>query len=276
MHRIPRDAIGVSIPYVNLYDDPTATTLDLKEIAAYLRAVTRAIVKTKREFLSEYRTGGLEELARAFATARVRRLDEPHSPIEPLFGEVQFELRLLKASHVRVTGVLYDAIELQDICRSLLPRRLVNLNICHIVFTHRLFGTFGEDGRYHARVNLCGYPSLISTTGIVEAPAKPREYYSIKRGFEATGTPVPFELIKERFHGQFIDYDDPLLTEVMKGYALQCLAYQAAGEAFCENIDCRLYNAHWQSEVLRAQIESGSICRKHTKLFEAMRRRSAV
>jgi hypothetical protein len=38
-----------------------------------------------------------------------------------------------------------------------------------------------------------------------------------------------------------------------EGYALQALFYYFLGEAFCENPDCRLYNAHYQSELIRSQ-----------------------
>ncbi|NIM44429.1 MAG: hypothetical protein GTO54_02165, partial [Nitrososphaeria archaeon] len=60
--------------------------------------------------------------------------------------------------------------------------------------------------RYHARTSVYGVPSVISTTGLVEAPAKPREYYLLKQQYEMLGKDL-LEL-KERFKGSFIDYDD--------------------------------------------------------------------
>src|SRR5207247_8827695 len=86
---------------------------------------------------------------------------------------------------------------------------------------------------------------------------------------DATGA-IPFDAAKEPFKGQFIYYDDPHLTEVAKGYALQAAMYHVTKEAFCEDPECRLFNAHWQAEVLRAQIESGSLCHRHTRLASAI------
>ena len=51
-----------------------------------------------------------------------------------------------------------------------------NTDHVHIVFEDRLICTFSEeDWRYHARTIIAGNPSIISTTGIVEAPAKPKK-----------------------------------------------------------------------------------------------------
>ena len=33
------------------------------------------------------------------------------------------------------------------------------------------------DSRYHGRAVICSNPAIISTTGMIEAPARPREYY---------------------------------------------------------------------------------------------------
>jgi len=141
----------------------------------------------------------------------------------------------------------------------------------HVAFTNRLFGTFSTgDGRYHAHVILLGFPTLISTVGIVEAPAKPREFYLLKQRYAGLGLQVPLEAIKERFRGRFIDYDDPRLTEVMKGYVLQAVFYYLLGEPFCESKSCRLYNARWQEEVLSAQLD-GRLCERHEGMLRNLR-----
>lgn len=106
-----------------------------------------------------------------------------------------------------------------------------------------------------------GFPSLISTTGIVEAPAKPKEFYELKQEYVALGLPVPIEELKKKFRGRFIDYDDERLTEIMKGYVMQALFYHIFGEPFCRERRCRLFNAHWQEEVLEAQLGQTGILR---------------
>ncbi|MGI0150266.1 MAG: DUF6775 family putative metallopeptidase, partial [Thermoplasmata archaeon] len=82
---------------------------------------------------------------------------------------------------------------------------------------------------------------------------------------------VPFEAAKEPFKGQFLDYDDDWLTEVAKGYALQCAMYHITKEPFCDDLACRLFNAHWQSEMLAAQIESGKLCHHHAAFADRIR-----
>ena len=65
---------------------------------------------------------------------------------------------------------MYDGFELQKILR----RFNCNNETLHIIITNRLTCTFDEnDKRYHARAVICANPAIISTTGIIEAPAKP-------------------------------------------------------------------------------------------------------
>jgi hypothetical protein len=116
-----------------------------------------------------------------------------------------------------------------------------------------------------------GYPSLISTTGLVEGPAKPREFYVAKRGLRIETADARYELLKENFAGRFLDFDDPRLTQVAKGYALQALFYHITGEPFCDDKDCVLFNAHWQEELLHAQVKSGVLCARHAKVARALR-----
>jgi hypothetical protein len=104
---------------------------------------------------------------------------------------------------------------------------------------------------------------------VVEAPAKPREYYLLKQQYQMLGKDL-LEL-KDGFRGRFIDYDDERLNEVMKGYAMQAVFYSLIGDPFCEDKGCRLYNAHWQEELIFAHIGSEyEFCQRHTKLIEDM------
>ncbi|MFC1860594.1 DUF6775 family putative metallopeptidase, partial [Chloroflexota bacterium] len=117
-----------------------------------------------------------------------------------------------------------------------------------------------------------GVPSIISTTGLVEAPAKPREYYLLKQQYERLGKDLTE--LKERFKGRFIDYEDERLTEVMKGYAMQAILYALTGDPFCEDKDCRLYNAHWQEELIFAQLGGEyEFCGRHTRILDSLHRR---
>jgi hypothetical protein len=170
---------------------------------------------------------------------------------------------------------LYDGFKLQAIVWELVPELERSTDHAHVVFTNRLFGTWDEDDkRYHARVSVYGFPSIISTTGIVEAPARPKEFYLLKQQYAALGmTSIPLEVLKEKFTGRFIDHDDERLTEIMKGYVMQAIFYHLAPSPFCENKRCRLYNAHWQEEVLKAQLEPPAFCEKHGRILEQWRMR---
>jgi hypothetical protein len=62
---------------------------------------------------------------------------------------------------------------------------------------------------------------------------------------------------------------------VLKGYVLQAVFYQATGEAFCDDPDCRLFNAHWQEEVLRAQRDVPyDLCPRHARQWAEWGNRS--
>lgn len=126
-----------------------------------------------------------------------------------------------------------------------------DLNKIHIVLTGLLFGTFG-DKRYHARTVLMGEPNLLSTSGIVEGPARPPEYYWVKAAFIQSGRD-PAE-IDEFYRDRFLVHDDERLTEITASYVLQIVAYALSGKAFCDNTECCLHNSHWQKEVLDLQF----------------------
>jgi len=257
-----------------LYADSSTAALRVRDIAEYLEGQLGIPSEVRKDFFSHHGGEGGEPLAGAVAATRVRNLMRPFVSMEPLYGEVQFELRLLEEPSKRVPGILYDGYRYLAVMRNLLPPEERALRVLHIAFEHRILGTFDEDGRYHARAVVCGYPSVVSTSGIVEAPAKPQGYYRVKAQLSIALGAIPFDAAKEPYKGQFIDYDDPQLTEVAKGYALQAAMYHITKEAFCDDPECRLFNAHWQAELLRAQIESGSLCRRHADIAETIARTS--
>jgi hypothetical protein len=259
---------------VHLYGEPSSKTLDLQEVAGYLKEKLGKIsVDVRGPLVAATSSEDAESLARKLAEAKVRDLTNPSVRTEPLPGEVEFELKLLRDPSLRFTGVLYDGFRLHAVAQELLPAGELDMDHAHIVFTNRLFGTWDEgDGRYHARVSIYGFPSLISTTGIVEAPAKPKEYYILKQRYAVLGGLIPLEGLKERFRGRFIDYDDERLTEVMKGYVMQALFYHLTLDPFCSDKRCRLYNAHWQEEVLEAQLSQPEFCERHSEMLEKLKR----
>ena len=223
----------------------------------------------------EDRQRGQEELAQGFARAKVRNLAREDDSFVPLPGEIDYERRRLSNPHNQTWGLLYDGFKLMNLLKGLIPPEERGLDHIHVVFTNQLFGTWEDsDRRYHARVSVYGFPDLISTTGLVEAPAKPREYYFLKQHYTALGMPdAAVAGLAPSLEGRFIDHEDERLTEVMKGYVLQALFYHLTGDPFCPDKACRLYNAHWQEEVIRAQLEGPyELCPRHQGLLEELRR----
>lgn len=155
---------------------------------------------------------------------------------------------------------LYDGFLLQRIFAEVIPA--AERDHVHIIFTKLLLCTFSEDDwRYHARTVVCGTPSIISTTGIVEAPAKPREFYLAQ-----LGGLTDVSSLKKLFAGRFMDYGDNRMTAAATVYALQALFFFVAdGEPFCDDKSCSLYNAHWQEELIHV-IEKETFCARHKRI----------
>ncbi len=219
----------------------------------------------------DQRAERLEELAGGFARAKVLNPARCEMNSAPLNGEVAFERRRLEGG-TKVFGLLYDGAEVMNLLAALLVPQELNLRHIHVVFTNQLFGTWEDDDRrYHARVSLYGFPSLISTTGLIEAPAKPREFYFLKQQYMALGMADAVDVgLKGEFSGRVLEHGDLRLTEVMKGYVLQALFYHLWGEPFCPDRHCRLYNAHWQEEVLMAQLGGDyELCSHHRKMLDS-------
>ena len=157
---------------------------------------------------------------------------------------------------------MYEGFELQKILRYLNE----DYETLHIIITNRLTCTFDEkDKRYHARAVICANPAIISTTGIIEAPAKPREYYFEAMALKTQGLGI--DSTKEKYKGKFLEYNDKRLTKIIEGYILQVIFYNITGEPFCEDIRCRLNNAHWQKDLLFSQIEISELCKKHREIL---------
>lgn len=141
-----------------------------------------------------------------------------------------------------------------------------------IIVTKRLFSTGDGIGtQMHLRSAVFSYPSVISLSGIVEAPAKPREYYLAKQSLSGSGI---WELeearLKQKLKGRFIDHNDKRLLEVVKGLTAQAMFFYLSGEPFCKSKSCRLYNAHWQEDLIYSQLKYGKFCLRHNRLLSKM------
>lgn len=217
---------------------------------------------------------GLDFLAMRLAEIKVLNPMKEGLNLDPIYGEIDYERRKILNPLSGSSGLFYDGIRLQGILYSLIRKEEKRSNILHIVITDRLIVTWDDyDRRYHLRVGVFGQPSIISTSGIVEAPAKPREFYILKH---ILGINPPYPLFTKggqegdyRNQQRFIDYGDSRTTDVIKGYIAQAIFYHVTGDPFCDDRGCRLFNAHWQEEMIYAQIEAPyEFCERHKEYLK--------
>ncbi|MBM2831371.1 MAG: hypothetical protein HW414_423 [Dehalococcoidia bacterium] len=268
---------------IYLYHEPAAGTLDISALAACVESLLPGVAVEARTAFAAWHLSSLPpaqqeqkltRLAEQFARAKIMNISRREAPPTPLPGEVSYESRRLSASGRHAFGLLYDGFEVMHAFAEVMPREERGLDSLHVVFTNQLLGTWEDDDRrYHARVAVFGYPCLLSTSGLVEAPARPREYYILKQGYRSLRMDDAAVLdLETRFKDRSLAHDDERLTEVMKGYVMQAVFYHLTGNPFCESRDCRLYNAHWQEEVIQAQLKSGpELCPPHEEELQRLR-----
>ncbi|MBI5144719.1 MAG: hypothetical protein HZA27_00860 [Candidatus Omnitrophica bacterium] len=186
--------------------------------------------------------------------------------LEDNFGKIKVYLIRLKSKVVHTQGLLFDLRGTKKAFEA--GGYAKDEDACHIVLTERLFATLGQDRRPHIRASIYSFPSVISTSGIVEGPAKPKEFYLYKQKYTSIGAwDIKEAGIKKKFKSRFIDYRDTRLTEVLKGYIAQAIFFYIFGEPFCQHKNCRLFNAHWQEDLIHAQIKHGKFCKRHRKFL---------
>ncbi len=162
---------------------------------------------------------------------------------------------------------LLDGFGLQRIYSDFICEDEMELEHVHVIFKDSLVATYDEvTRRFHARTLICGTPSIISTNGIIEAPAKPRDYYfkmMLSNLLDRSNGEI-----KTKFKGRFIDYGDPSVFCAALGFAVQAVFYFLTdGDPFCIENTCTLYNSHWQEEMIRAQVKTPKFCKYHETLL---------
>lgn len=252
----------LKISTVFLYDEPTVPEIKLDNLANFIRNTLQVKVEIRKNIFNYFQSNIAQELAacRIFDT---RAQFERHSPTAE---EIKFEEESFENSK-ETNIILYDGFEFQKVITSMIPEEELRSDKFHLVCTNRLTCTFDlGDYRYHGRAVICSNPSIISATGMIEAPAKPREFYLRLLTNMTQGLNI--DTIENQFKGRYLEYHDLKIGEIVKGYALQALFYYLTGESFCESKECRLFNAHWQADLLHSQIESGKLCDKHQQILD--------
>ena len=253
-----------------LYKEPAISGIDIKQLEKLLEYNFSFKIEIQENIFKKFSVENINQLA----NSRITDIKNSFSTHKSNNMEIEFEKKLCQDSSLMNTTIkvedaeeinqvfMYDGFELQKILRYLNKDN----EILHIILTNRLICTFDEnDERYHARAVICSNPGIISTTGIIEAPAKPKEYYFEAMSLKSQGLGI--QPVKEKYKDKFLEYNDERLTKILEGYILQIIFYNITGESFCEDIQCRLNNAHWQKDLLFSQIEINKLCKKHSEIL---------
>ena len=251
----------MKISKIILYNEPTVPEIQIEKIKQFIIEIFQIRVEIKDNFFESLEDKIFEKIA----STQIFDLKKQFKKHIPTQEEIQIEKEKIDTSEKDVM-ILYDGFELQNIIAENIS---ITDDILHIIFTNKLTATFdNDDFRYHARALISSNPTIISTTGIIEAPAKPKQYYlDLMTNFSER----KIEEIKKKYKGEFLEYHDSRLSDITEGYVLQAIMYYETGEAFCEEKECRLFNAHWQKDLFYSQIENKKLCNKHQENLKKLR-----
>ena len=259
-----------------LYNEPAVSEININNLVNFLKETIRVEVIVKDNFFKEFSAQQIQKVSES----RIFDINKSFQRHHPNKDDLELEKKFCKDSKVMEQTkkpenaisisevVMYDGFEMQKIIREALHD--FENETLHVVLTNRFTCTYDEsDSRYHGRAVICANPAIISTTGIIEAPAKPKEFYIEFMMNKSQGLDI--KPIKEKYKGKFLEYHDQRLSKVIEGYLLQVIFYLITGESFCDYLDCRLNNAHWQRDLLYSQIENGKLCDKHQGILDYQR-----
>lgn len=254
----------LKISKIILYDEPMIPEIQLKKIKKFITDTFPIEIELRKNFFQFSN----EKIFEKIATTRIFNLKKQFKKHVPTIDDIQIEKENKDRSEKEST-ILYDGFELQNTVTEFIPINENTDDILHVVFTNKLTCTFDEgDFRYHARALIGSNPAIISITGIIEAPAKPKQYYlDLMTSFSKES----IEEVKKKFNGKFLEYHDSRLYEIVEGYLLQSIIYYETGESFCDNKECRLFNAHWQKDLFYTQLENKKFCKKHLEIINRFR-----
>ena len=200
----------MKISKIILYNEPTVPEIQIEKIKQFITNTFQIKVEIQDNFFEDLE----DKIFERIASTRIFDLKKQFKKHIPTQEEILIEKQNQDTSEQDIM-ILYDGFELQNIITENIS--IVD-NTLHIIFTNKLTATFdNEDFRYHARALVSSNPTIISTTGIIEAPAKPKQYYlDLMTNFSEE----KIEDIKEKFKGEFLEYHDSRLSEIIVGLEL--------------------------------------------------------
>ncbi len=254
----------LKISKIIIYDEPTVPEIQLDKIKKFLTDTFPVKIETRGNFFNNLDDETYEKIA----STKISYIKKPFQKHDASVEDILIEKKNTDMSQKEEIPI-YDGIEFQKIISESIPENENDLDILNIILTNKLTCTFDEsDFKYHARVIIGSNPTIISTTGMVEAPAKPKQYYL---ELITNISKVRMSEIKEKYKGKFLDYHDLRTSEVLEGYFLQAIMYYETGDAFCSEKKCRLHNAHWQEELIYSQLENKKLCNRHAEILKELK-----
>ncbi|OGP53031.1 MAG: hypothetical protein A2Y65_08995 [Deltaproteobacteria bacterium RBG_13_52_11] len=201
--------------------------------------------------------------AEDLAVLRVINFDSPDLNEEPFPIEIAFERRKSETCQCG-NGAVYAGVQLAMVLSKGLSARGVLWGGKPFFITRDYIATFDRDDlRWHLRYGVFSFPTIISLPGIIEAPARPREYYLLR------SQGIPDEMMPDSLKDRYLTINDPRFPRVLAGILLQAFFYFQIGDPFCPDPLCSLYHAHWQEELLRSQRnEPYIVCLRHQQVLE--------
>jgi hypothetical protein len=247
----------MKLSYVHLYSSFLSTSI-AKDVSTYLHEFIPFIDVEVRSFTNYFSKNMSEE-------------DIEDNMMIQLSHEVSgnTSLRELQNSSYDTCQkmIIIDGFYLQRIYSRIMDKNEMQLDHLHLIFEDNLVCTYDEnDKRYHARPIICGSPSIISISSIIEGPAKPKGYYFKQMLKDLLS--MSSKEIEEEFADNFVKYDDPRLIHVATGYAIQAIFFFLTnGNPFCSQYPCRLFNSHWQEELIYTQVINPILCKEHLRIL---------
>jgi len=267
----------LNISKIILYDEPSVPEIQINKLKKFISDYIHTDVIIRNNLFNNANEKIIEKISKC----RIFDIKSPFKEHNPTEEELQFEkvycnnTKIMEGTKTPETAkqiseiIMYDGFEIRNVLEYLIPKEELVNDILHIIFTNKLTCTYDQnDFRYHGRAVICSNPSIISTAGMVEAPGKSREYCFDIMKAKSLGSDL--ESIKKQYQNEFLDYHDERTSKIAEGYLLQAIFYNLTGEAFCESLDCRLNNAHWQKDLLYSQLEFGKLCEKHQLVLEKL------
>jgi hypothetical protein len=223
----------LKISKIILYDEPSVPEIKLKELVNFLQEIFPVIVETRENILSF----ASKDIAPKIAECKIFNLSKDFQKHVPTEEEILFEESNIQDTSKTENIIMYDGFYLQSVLANLISEEEQAESIFHVFFTNKLTCTYdNNDYRYHGRSLIGSNPAIISTTGIIEAT--------------------------------YLEYNDSRLSKIIEGYLLQAIFYYETGEPFCNNSSCRLFNAHWQKDLLHSQLHESKLCEIHQKVLK--------